>query len=129
MRCTTVAPSERAIRLRVWQQSRELLRLVSAATADMRAEGDLKSQMRRAAISVASNIAEGAERPDRKFFHFLTIALGSNAEVEAQATIAADLGCIDQATATRIIDCTDHIGRMINRLMQALATPDEIESP
>lgn len=43
--------------LRVWHQSRELLRLVSAATADMRAEGDLKSQMRRAAISVASNIA------------------------------------------------------------------------
>ena len=110
--------------LRVWQQSRELLRLVSAATADMRAEGDLKSQMRRAAISVASNIAEGAERPDRQFRQFLTIALGSNAEVEAQATIAADLGCIDHITADRIIDCTDHIGRMINRLQQTLSALD-----
>ena len=109
--------------LRVWQQSRELLRLVSAATADMRAEGDLKSQMRRAAISVASNIAEGAERPDREFRRFLTIALGSNAEVEAQATIAADLGCIDQATATRIIDCADHIGRMISNLMRNMPPP------
>ena len=104
--------------LRVWHQSRELLRLVSAATADMRAEGDLKSQMRRAAISVASNIAEGAERPDREFRRFLTIALGSNAEVEAQATIAADLGCLDHATATAVIDKTDHIGRMITNLMR-----------
>ena len=104
--------------LRVWQQSRELLKLVSTATADMRAEGDLKSQMRRAAISVASNIAEGAERSDRDFCRFLTIALGSNAEVEAQVMIAADIGCLDQSTVAKILDQTDHIGRMINKLMQ-----------
>jgi four helix bundle protein len=104
--------------LRVWQQSRELLKLVSAATADMRAEGDLKSQMRRAAISVASNIAEGAERSDREFCRFLTIALGSNAEVEAQVTIAGDIGCIDAATVAKLLDQTDHIGRMIRKLMQ-----------
>jgi four helix bundle protein len=82
-----------------------------------------RSSRRHAAISVASNRAEGAERPDRQFRHFLTIALGSNAEVEAQATIAADLGCIDLATATRIIDCTDHIGRMITNLMRHMPPP------
>lgn len=43
--------------LRVWHQARELLRNISAITADMRAEGDLKSQLRRAAISVVSNIS------------------------------------------------------------------------
>ncbi len=106
--------------LRVWQQARELLKLVSTVTADMRAEGDLKSQMRRAAISIASNIAEGAERSDREFCRFLTIALGSNAEVEAQVTIAGDLGLIDAATVARLVDLTDHIGRMIRRLMQHL---------
>ena len=104
--------------LRVWQKSRELLKLVSSVTADMRAEGDLKSQLRRAAISVASNIAEGAERSDREFCRFLTIALGSNAEVEAQITIAGDIGLIDPATVTTMLDHTDHIGKMIRRLMQ-----------
>lgn len=107
--------------LRVWQQAWELLKFVSTATADMRAEGDLKSQMRRAAISVASNIAEGAEQSDRDFCRFLTIALGSNAEVEAQVTIAGDIGCLNAATVAKLLDQTDHIGRMIRKLMQHMA--------
>jgi hypothetical protein len=60
---------------------------------------------------------------------FLTIALGSNAEVEAQIAIAGDIGLIDiaiagdiglidQATVTTMLDLTDHIPRMIRRLMQ-----------
>ncbi len=106
--------------LRVWQRARELLREISLVTSDMRAEGDLKSQLRRAAISVVSNIAEGAERSDREFIRFLTIALGSTAEVEAQITIACDLGLIDQATTARITDLTDHIGKMIRRLVQSM---------
>ncbi|MBA3700679.1 MAG: four helix bundle protein [Planctomycetes bacterium] len=104
--------------LRVWHQARELLKLISTVTADMRAEGDLKSQMRRAAISVASNIAEGAERSDRDGCRLFTIALGSNAEIETQITIAGDLGLIDDATVAKIVDHTDHIGRMIRKLIQ-----------
>jgi four helix bundle protein len=108
----------KATNLRVWHQARDLLKLVSTITADMPAEGDLKSQLRRAAISVASNIAEGAERSDREFCRFLTIALGSNAEVEAQITIAGDIGLIDEVTTTKMLDHTDHIGRMIRKLIQ-----------
>ena len=108
----------RYIRLQVWHQSRELLRIVSAVTANMRSEGDLKSQIRRAAISVASNIAEGSERHgDREFHRFLSIANGSVAEVEAQATIAGDLGWLSPTDAGRVINQAQIVGRMLNRLM------------
>ena len=105
--------------LRVWQRARDLMRMVSAVAAEMRSEGDLKSQLRRAAISVASNIAEGAERSDRDFCRFLTIALGSNAEVTAQVTIAGDMGLISESKAKELINITNHIGAMIRKLVQS----------
>lgn len=107
--------------LRVWHEARTLLRLVSTATRDMRAEGDLKSQLRRAAISVISNISEGSERgSDREFRRFLLIASGSAAEVEAQATIAMDIDCLDAAGAQPIIEQCRVVGRMITKLVAAL---------
>ena len=108
----------RFTKLRVWHQARVLLHLVSAATRDMRAEGDLKSQLRRAAISVVSNIAEGSERgSDREFRRFLAMANASAAEVEAQVIIAGDIDCLDLDTATRIAEQCCVVGRMINRLV------------
>ena len=105
--------------LRVWHEARILLQLVSAATHVMRSEGDLKSQMRRAAISVASNIAEGAERDsDREFRRFLNIAAASAAEVEAQSIIAQDIGCLDAKRAGAIVEQCRVVGRMVFRLKE-----------
>lgn len=63
--------------------------------------------------------AKGAERSDRDGCRLFTIALGSNAEVETQIIIiAGDLGLIDAATVTQLTDQTDHIGKMLRKLIQ-----------
>ena len=111
----------RFTKLNVWHQARTLLRMVSDATRSMRAEGDLKSQMRRAAISVVSNICEGSERgSDRDFRRFLAIANASAAEVETQVIIAADIDCLDRTTSDVIAEQCRYVGRMLNRLMARL---------
>jgi four helix bundle protein len=104
--------------LRVWQQARELLQIISQATAGMRAEGDLKSQLRRAAISVVSNIAEGAEKSDKEFCRFLGMAMGSNAEIVAQIIIAGDIGCVELKIVAEVLEKTDHLGKMMRKLVQ-----------
>ncbi len=78
----------------VWQRSIELVKEVYAITNKFPKEElyGLVSQMRRAAISIPSNIAEGKKRKTKKdFLHFLRIADGSAAELETQIIIAKDL--------------------------------------
>lgn len=79
----------------------------------------LTSQLRRAAVSVPSNIAEGAARHSKKeFCRFLYIALGSLAETETQLEIASRLGFISDLKA--IEDQSIYIRRMILKLIQSL---------
>ncbi len=78
----------------VWQRAIELTKAIYAITGSFPAQElyGLISQMRRAAISIASNVAEGRSRGTRKdFIQFLRIALGSTAELETQIVIAKDL--------------------------------------
>jgi four helix bundle protein len=110
-------------RLLVWDHSRLLVRLVAEATRSARGEGDLISQMRRASISVAANIAEGAERgSDRDFLRHLRIADGSNAETQALASIAGDAGILATEYVNRITDTTATIGRLLNGLQRRCGT-------
>jgi four helix bundle protein len=110
-------------RLLIWNHARELVRRVSRGCASTRGEGDLISQLRRAAISVAANIAEGAERgSDREFIRFLRIADGSNAEVQALTDIAEDALVFDAATATQIRDQAAGVGRLIGALIHRCAS-------
>jgi four helix bundle protein len=82
----------------------------------------LTAQIRRAAVSVPSNIAEGNERPghaDQK--RFLAIARGSIAEVETQLEIAVRLGFVAATRAAAAFELLDHTARLITRLTQSLS--------
>ena len=84
--------------LKVWQESIELVKTVYDVILDFpkNEEYGLGSQLRRAVVSIPSNIAEGCGRSTNKeLYHFLNIASGSLAEVETQVYIAHTLGYID----------------------------------
>ena len=87
----------------------------------------LTSQMRRAAVSVPSNIAEGKGRRSRKdFAHFLYQARGSLLELETQLSIARDLEYLDAHTFKSTLDKAEEVGRILNGLLNHLQTqPDK----
>jgi four helix bundle protein len=84
----------------------------------------LTSQMRRAAVSVASNIAEGAGRGGKaEFRHFLNTARGSNCELQTQLVIASNLGMATKDRIEAASSLSHEVGRMLNGLMAAIAPP------
>ena len=108
--------------LLAWQQARLLVRSVTTATSAATPTGDLISQLRRAAISVAANIAEGASRgSDRDFLRFLHIADGSNAEVQALTAIAEDAGMFSPEAAQAIITQAALVGRLLGGFIRRLS--------
>jgi four helix bundle protein len=77
--------------------------------------------MRRAAVSIPSNIAEGHSRESTKeYLHHLSFALGSVAEIETQVTIAQRLGYLTKDTAADLAERLDHLGRMLRNLQRSL---------
>ena len=88
--------------LDVWKKGMELVRAIYAATRAFPASEvyGLTSQMQRAAVSIPSNIAEGAARgTNNEFIRFLRISLGSLAELETQTILAQDLSYIRDSSA------------------------------
>jgi len=81
----------------------------------------LMSQMRRAAISVPSNIAEGQARLSTgEFRQFLGNARGSLTEVETQVLLALDLGYLDRAESEHLLGATAEVGKILNGLLNSL---------
>ncbi len=81
----------------------------------------LASQLKRAIVSVPSNIAEGQGRDSTKeFIHHLSISYGSLMESETQIQIASNLGYISQLEADRVIDQAAEVGRLVNGLSRSL---------
>lgn len=78
--------------------------------------------MQRAAVSIASNIAEGSERSSTEFARFLSIAGGSSAELRTQAYIASKVGMLNQQQMRHITDECKGISKMLFGLSKSLKT-------
>ena len=109
--------------LEVWKSSRELTRKIYKVTGDGSFSKDfgLRDQIRRASVSVMSNIAEGYERGgNQEFIQFLSIAKGSCGEVRCQLYVALDQGYVNSKECEQLIDLFKKLSIMINNFMEYL---------
>jgi len=106
-----------------WQKSMDLVAAIYSNTQSFPAEEryGLSSQIRRAAVSVPSNIAEGQGRgSDAEFVRFLNIAHGSLREIETQILIAQRLAYFNATqTETLLADCSE-VGKLLNGLIRSI---------
>ena len=112
--------------LLVWQKGIELAKLTYTLTQTFPADEKfgLVSQMRRAAVSIPSNIAEGqARHTTGEFVQFISHAEGSVAELSTQYHLAVELGFTNAETASRPVALLDELRRMLNGLRRKLAAP------
>ena len=109
--------------LKIWKKGIELVKKIYLVTKEFPKEEQygLSSQMRRASVSIPSNVAEGFRRKHNKEYkQFLNIALGSCAELETQIVIAQELKYIKDGQAKDIIELIYYICRMIVSLKKKL---------
>ncbi len=109
--------------LMAWQKAMTLVEMVYAMTAQLPAEEryGLTSQMRRAAVSVPSNIAEGHARDSSKEFgRYISIARGSLAEVQKQLELAARLGFSEPDRLRSVLEACDELGRILRGLRRSI---------
>ena len=110
-------------KLSVWQRAVNLVVAIYKATASFPRDErfGLTSQIRRAAVSIPANIAEGAARDSQKeFTYFLSNAQGSASELETELLIAQKLGYLDPTRYATMRNEIDSVGRMIFGLSQSI---------
>jgi four helix bundle protein len=114
---------ERFEDLIAWQKARQLTSEIYRITmhGEFAKDFGLRDQIRRAAVSVMSNIAEGFDRGSRGEFHqFLVVAKASCAEVRSQLYVAQDVGYINQETFEIVNSSTSELSRIIGGLRAAV---------
>ncbi|MBL1274701.1 MAG: four helix bundle protein [Ectothiorhodospiraceae bacterium] len=114
---------ERFEDLIAWQKARELTKRIYFASGEGAFSKDwgLKDQVRRASVSVMSNVAEGFDRAGRaEFRQFLVIAKGSCTEVRAQLYVALDVGYISKKQFEALFALAEETGRVINGLRASI---------
>ena len=110
--------------LLVWQRAMDMVEEIYKISSLLPKEEtfSLVSQIRRAAISVPSNIAEGNSRNSTKeYINFLGIARGSNSEVYTQLLICKKLGYLSEEQIKTAIALSEEIGKMLNAMIAKLS--------
>ena len=109
----------------VWQKSMDMVEEIYRLVKRLPKEETyaLSDQMRRAVVSIPSNIAEGHGRnSEKEFARFLSIAQGSRAEIDTQVEICLRLGYITAEQANRAQDLSNEVGRMLRTMLKKLST-------
>ena len=107
----------------LWQKAMDLVMMVYGVSADFPSEElyGLRAQIRRAAVSIPSNIAEGqGRRTTNDFLRFLSIAHGSLREVETQTLIAGRLNYITERQRSEVLELASEVGRLSSGLIASL---------
>ena len=115
--------------LKVWQHSKDMAVYIYQLTNQGSFERDfgLKDQIRRAAVSIPSNIAEGDERnTNKESIRFFYIAKGSLAEVVTQTIIAREIGYLSDSIYNELIDECSIIGKMLGKLIKVRITANNL---
>lgn len=109
--------------LRVWQKGIELVKEIYLLTkdGDLSKDFGLKDQLRRASVSIPTNIAEGFERFSRKeYVQFLNIAKGSAGEVRSLLRVALEVGYLDKPKYDELYSSAMQVSRMLSNQIQAI---------
>ena len=114
-------------KLRVWRRGMDLVRESYALTRTLPDDErfGLSTQMRRCAVSVPSNIAEGSgRRTDREFLRFLRIAFGSSFELETQALMCRENGVGSEKLTLGLLETNSEVQRMLHGLIAAIESSE-----
>ncbi|MBD2409532.1 four helix bundle protein [Nostoc calcicola FACHB-389] len=109
--------------LKVWQKGIDLVKQIYIRTKEGELSKDfgLRDQLRRASVSIPTNIAEGFERYSRKeYLNFLNIAKGSAGEVRSLLRVALEVGYLDQPTYTQLSNQAIELSRMLSNQIQSI---------
>jgi four helix bundle protein len=105
-----------------WQKAMKFVTAIYEVTQRFPSEEryGLTNQLRRASVSVPSNIAEGQVFSQKEFHHFLSMARGSLVEIETQLLIARNLKYLEPAEAEDLLATADELGRILNGLISSI---------